>query len=119
MNEPEHRFIWHLCKMYHKLPIDPFITEMDPVLKLWLYYNWLGDHRDDAELAKNHAYLLGSFWNSEAVQQLINDNVHESSDEDMEESMRMVTEGLPGVFEVQEDKPPPRRKRRATLKETR
>jgi len=91
---------------------------MDPVLKLWLYYQWLGDHRDDAELAKNHAYLLGSFWNSEAVQQMMNENVHESSDEDMEESMRMVMEGLPPMPGETPEKPLPKRKRRAALKET-
>lgn len=96
---------------------DPEITEMDPVRKMWLYEQWLGDHRDDAELAKNHAYLLGSFFNAEAVQQMLNDNVHESTDEDMEESMRMVTEGLPGIFDVPEEKPLPRRRRRAALKE--
>lgn len=104
--------------MYQKLPTDAFIVNMDPVLKMWLYYQWLGDHRDDAELAKNHAYLLGSFWNAEAVQQMMSDNVHESTDEDMEESMRMVTDGLPGIFDVpQEEKPLPRRKRRAALKD--
>ena len=91
---------------------------MDPVLKLWLYYQWLGDHRDDAELAKNHAYLLGSFWNAEAVQQMMNENVHESSDEDMEESLRMVKEGLPPMFDEVQEKPLPKRKRRAVLKET-
>ena len=91
---------------------------MDPVLKLWLYYQWLGDHRDEAELAKNHAYLLGSFWNAEAVQQMMNENVHESSDEDMEESMKMVKEGLPSIFDEVPEKPLPKRKRRAALKET-
>lgn len=69
---------------------DPQITEMDPVHKLWMYEQWLGDHRDDAELAKNSAYLLGSFINPEAVQQLMNDNTHESTDEEYEESLRMV-----------------------------
>jgi hypothetical protein len=90
---------------------------MDPVLKMWLYYQWLGDHRDDAELAKNHAYLLGSFWNAEAVHSMMNDVVHESSDEDLEESMRMVKEGLPPMFGEAPEKPLSRRKRRAVLKE--
>jgi hypothetical protein len=78
--------------MFGRLPNDPFITEMDPVLKMWYYENWIGDHRDQAELTKNHAYLLGSFWNPKAVQELMNPNVHESSDEDFEESSRMVKE---------------------------
>ena len=96
---------------------DSEIVNMDPVQKMWLYFQWLGDHRDDAELAKNHAYLLGSFFNAEAVQQMLNDNIHESSDEDLEESMRMVKEGLPGVFDIPEEKPLPKRKRRAAIKD--
>lgn len=115
MNEPEHRFIWELCKIYRKLPTDSFIVDMDPVLKMWYFYQWLGDQRDDAELAKNHAYLLGSFWNSEAVQHMLNDNVHESSDEDMAESMRMVRET--NLKLLQNDQKPRKRKRKAILKE--
>jgi hypothetical protein len=102
--------------MYSKLPNDAFITEMDPILKLWLYEQWLGDHRDDAELAKNHAYLLGSFWNSEAVQQMLNDNVHESSDEDYAESLRMVRETNLKLLQTEKE-PKKRRRHRPTLKE--
>ena len=89
---------------------------MDPVLKLWLYYNWLGDQRDDAELAKNHAYLLGSFSNPEAVKQMMNDNVHESTNEEFEESLRMVKENSTSLIEAMRPPTAPRR-RRATLKE--
>ena len=89
--------------------------DMDPVLKMWLYHNWLGDHRDNAELAKNHAYLLGSFWNSEAVQSMLNDNVHESSDEDFEESLRMVRET--NLKMLQDEKPVKRKKKHPTIKE--
>jgi hypothetical protein len=92
---------------------------MDPVLRLWLFHHWMGDHRDNAELAKNHAYLLGSFWNSEAVQQMLNANVHESTDDEFEESLRMVKEGsisLDGLIPPSTNQPAPtRRKRRATL----
>jgi hypothetical protein len=102
--------------MFQKLPNDPLISKMDPVLKMWLYEQWLGDHRDDAELAKNHAYLLGSFWNAEAVQQMLGDNVHESSDEDMEESMRMVRDTNLKLLQT-EEAPKRKRKRKATLKD--
>jgi hypothetical protein len=92
---------------------------MDPVQKIWLYEQWLGDHRDDAELAKNHAYLIGSFWNAEAVQQMMNDNVHESSDEDMEESMKMVKASNIKLADAIKDpnasNAPKRRRRKATL----
>ncbi len=100
---------------------DPRIADMDPVRKLWMYEQWLGDQRDDAELAKNHAYLLGSFWNPEAVQSMMNNVVHESTEEDMQESMRMVVEndifGAAPLPSLPPPKPIKRRKRRATLKE--
>jgi hypothetical protein len=64
---------------------------MDPVQKMWMYQNWLADQSDQAELAKNHAYLLGSFWDPEAVKQLMGQgNVHISTDEEFEESTRIV-----------------------------
>ncbi len=89
---------------------------MDLVQKMWLYYQWLGDQRDDAELAKNHAYLLGSFWNPEAVREMTNANVHESTDEELEESMRMVEATDIRAIPL-ESKPVKRRRNRATLKE--
>ncbi len=82
-----------MCKEYKKLPDDPFITDMDPVQKIWMYENWRADQNDDAELAKNHAYLLASFSHPDAVKQLMGEgNVHESTDEEFEESSRMVRE---------------------------
>jgi hypothetical protein len=114
MNEPGHRFVWYLCKMYRKSPVDSFIVDMDPVLKMWHYWHWIGDQRDDAELAKNHAYLLGSFWNAEAVQKMLNDNVHESSDEDFETSQQMVLDSL--SLPVPDKLPPKKRKRKSKLK---
>ena len=95
------------------MPDDPFITEMDPVQKMWLYENWIGDHRDEAELAKNHAYLLASFTNPEAVQKLINPTTHESSDEDFEESLRIVRETN---FEIPEDNEGPKKKKKRKAK---
>lgn len=96
------------------MPDDPFITDMDPVQKMWLYENWLGNHRDEAELAKNHAYLLGSFWNPEAVQDLNNTNVHESSDEDEEESWQMVQDYNAKAAAI-EKQIPKRRRQKAKL----
>lgn len=67
---------------------------MDPVQKIWMFENWLADQNDDAELAKNHAYLLASFSHPEAVQKLLgNDgNTHQSTDEEFEETSNMVKE---------------------------
>ena len=106
-------------KMWNCDMDDPRIVDMDPVRKLWMYEQWLGDQRDDAELAKNHAYLLGSFFNPEAVHSMMNNVIHESSEEDMQESMRMVVENdVFGAVPLPPPEPPiKRRKRRASLKE--
>ena len=80
-----------MCTKYQKTPDDPFITEMDPVLKVWMFQNWLEDQKDKSELAKNHAYLIGSFWNPEAVKELMGQgNVFESTAEEFDESSDLV-----------------------------
>ena len=64
--------MWYLCKEIFKCtPDDPRITDMDQVQKIWMFENWLADQEDLAELAKNHAYLLASFSNPEAVKELV------------------------------------------------
>ena len=100
-----------MCKeVFKTTPDDPRIIDMDPVQKVWMYNNWLADQIDKAELAKNHAYLLASFWNPEAVQQILGDgNVHESTDEEFEESSRLVKEF--NQLSIPEN-PPIRRRRR-------
>lgn len=93
---------------------DPQILDMDPVQKLWMFNNWVADQNDQAELAKNHAYLLASFWNPEAVQQILGDgNVHQSTEDEFEESSRMVREQSLQLFQQtkQSEKPIKRRRR--------
>jgi hypothetical protein len=102
-----------LCKEIYKCePDDPRIEKMDPFKKLWMFENWVADQVDQAELAKNHAYLLGSFWNPEAVKKLMGDgeNVHVSSDEELEKSMEMVRSG------ISNDKPATKVKKRKRKK---
>ncbi|HEY5268239.1 MAG TPA: hypothetical protein VII94_03845 [Candidatus Saccharimonadales bacterium] len=84
---------------------------------MFLYYQWLGDHRDDADLTKNHAYLLGSFWNPQAVQDMLNPNIHESSDEDVAESMKIIEENDVRAPKIPLKSEAKRRKRRTILKE--
>ncbi len=72
------------------MPDDPSIIDMDPVQKLWMFENWIEDQRDKGELAKNHACLLGSFWNPEAVKQILGSDKHMSTDEEFEETSRMI-----------------------------
>lgn len=112
--------MWEMFKRTGKLPDDPFYEEMDPVLKRWLFEQWIGDKKDQAELAKNHAYLLASFDHPEAVKQMLGEgNVHISSDEDFERSTEMVRE-INRAAELLNDKKKEggrKRKRRAALKE--
>lgn len=59
-----------------------------------MFYNWIEDQNEKAELAKQHAYLIGAFINPEAVQKLTKtDNVHVSDSEDFEKSWEMVKSG--------------------------
>jgi hypothetical protein len=72
---------------------------MDPLEKMFMFQGWIDDQNEDAELAKNHAYLLGSFWNPEAVKALMGEgaNVSRSTDEEFDKSMMMVRQaGKPG-----------------------
>ncbi len=90
---------------------------MDPVLKRWLFEQWLGDHKDSAELAKNHAYLLASFDHPDAVKQLVGEgNVHVSTDEEFEESSRMVRDMNLQLLK-KSNKERPRKRKRRTIKD--
>lgn len=82
-----------------------------------MYENWLADQNDDAELAKNHAYLVASFWNPEAVKQILGDgNVHESTDDEFEESSQMVKNMSLPKFDLN-TAPKGHRRRSRTLKD--
>jgi len=113
--------MWELFKITKRLPDDPWYEEMDPVLKRWLFENWIGDKKDDAELAKNHAYLLASFDHPDAVKQLVGQgNVHMSSDEEFEESSRMVRElnmKSMDLANLQRKDQAPRKRKRRKIKE--
>ena len=107
-----------MCKTYQKDLDDPFITDMDPVRKMWMFNNWVADQNDQAELAKNHAYLLASFWNPEAVQQILGEgNSHESTDEEYEESLNMVRNQSVALAGATPEKQPIRRRRRPIIKQ--
>jgi hypothetical protein len=102
--------------MFKVAPNDPIIVEMDPVQKLWFFNQWLGDQEEKAELAKNHAYLLASFTNPEAVKRLLNDNKHISTEEDFEESSNMVRDfNLKSLQQGQGESVRERRKKRKML----
>ena len=78
--------------MFNCEPDDPKIEDMDPIKKLWMFNNWIADQNDEVELAKNHAYLLGSFWNPEAVRKMRGQDgtTYKSTEEDFDKSTEIV-----------------------------
>lgn len=100
------------------MPDDPRITDMDPMHKMWMFLNWQEDIADEYELSKHNAYISGSFVNPEAVDKLISgEGVHVSTDEEFEETSRMVEKNDLsefGIFSnnIEEEKPARKRKRK-------
>jgi hypothetical protein len=99
---------------------DPIIRDMDPVRYMWKYNNWVADQNEKVELAKEHAYLLASFWNPEAVRKIKGEgaDMHISTDEEFEESTRMVrdiNEGKLKLGEIEEGKGIDRQRRRRKI----
>jgi len=93
------------------MPDDPVLESMDPVLKLWMFENWLEDQNDDIEIVKNHAYLVGSFINPEAVKQMTGEGStkHISSEEEFEGSVKMVEQDR---IQKADEKPIKKRRKR-------
>lgn len=68
---------------------------MDPVMKLWMFNNWLEDGNENIELFKHHGYLIGSFINPEAVKSLTGGgNSYSVSEEEFDETTKMVREAI-------------------------
>lgn len=91
--DPEFRFIYDLSKNLGVLPSDDRIEKIDPIEKQYLFVNWMQDQTEKFEIAKNHAYLIGSFINPEAAKKLLEGDADqiESEDEDFDKSIDMVS----------------------------
>lgn len=82
-----------------------------------MFQQWVADQLDQAELAKNHAYLLASFDHPEEVKKLMGSgDVHISTDEEFDESSRMVREANLQALNTT-NQPKERRKRRLTIQQ--
>ena len=83
-----------MCQLFRTTLDDPIIQEMDPVQKIWMFENWLHDFKEKQEESKYLGYLIGSFTNPKAVQDLINrdKNAFISDDEEFEELSRKIVE---------------------------
>ena len=84
---------------------------MDPILKMWMFQNWIADKNDYVELAKNHAYLLGSFYNPEAAKKLFDETNSETlilskEIEAMEQAEKTTTDELINRKELEDAYPP-------------
>ncbi|KKN61313.1 hypothetical protein LCGC14_0523040 [marine sediment metagenome] len=99
-----------MCKQYNKEPDDDWFENLSPMKRLWMYESWCQDLEDKNEFAKSFSIFLGSFSNPEAAQQMLKkDNPdYGSTDEDFEESTRMVLADR----ERQKEKTRPKRRRK-------
>lgn len=70
------------------------VNEMDPVRKAFYFYNWMADKNDKNEMIKDLGLLIGSFIDVEKVKNILGMNANKriSSDEDFDESTKMVKE---------------------------
>jgi|SRR5271165_7194227 len=75
-------------------PDDPIIENMDPVMKAWMFYNWIEDFGDENKMLENQAMLIGSFTNPELVQKMLGHGVTKSvsSDEEFEKISKLIME---------------------------
>jgi hypothetical protein len=118
VKDPGHRFLHYLCETFGKNPDDDFFEEMDPFVKLWWFEHWSNKIVTELENYKSLAILVGSFSNLEMAQKMVKkDNPDfQSSEEDVEKSMKMIRE-YKSEEEIQQATTPPRRRRRKVVKE--
>lgn len=82
---------------------------MDPVMKIYMFHQWLEDINEQVELFKHHGYLIGSFTNPEAVQKLMGDSSISSTDEEFDQAWEIVAADMKKEAPVTAS---PRRRRR-------
>jgi hypothetical protein len=86
---------------------------MEPMMRAWMFHNWLEDFSDEHKMLENQAYLIGSFINPELVKKLlgVGADTYTSSDKEFEElSKRIREQGK------EQDKSLKKRKRKRKLK---
>lgn len=88
---------------------------MDPVQRLWMFESWMEEKKATYELAKNHAYLLGWFVNPELSEKINKqeESAISSSDEDFENSLKMVEQD---IQKSQQNQPTNKKRRKRTLR---
>jgi len=101
-----------MCKTYRRKWDDPWFDEMDPLMKLLYFESFKQDIEEEHSFARNYAIFSGSFANMEMAQRIISEDNpdYESTEEDLEESTRMVIEGREKAFKKKK-----RRRRRRVV----
>lgn len=74
------------------MPDDDEIEEMDPVMKMWMFYSWIEDNNEQVDLLKHTGYLIGSFIDPQAARQLSNSNKTSVDDEAFEQQAKKIEE---------------------------
>ena len=65
---------------------------MDPMMKAWMFHNWIEDYNDEFKLLENQSYMIGSFTNPEAVRKMLGQGVetHKSSDAEFDKLSEQI-----------------------------
>ena len=95
-------------------PDDPEIENIDPVMRAWMFYNWLEDYYDENKMLENQGILIGSFSNPELAQKILGKDGQQmsSTDEEFEETSRMVLEANKKADEEKQKTKKRKRKRK-------
>ncbi len=93
------------------MPDDPEIEEMDPIMKMWMFNNWIEDSNENIELLKHTGYLIGSFIDPKAARELAEKPSISSTDEVFEETFKEIAENNKRQEEIK-NMPVKRRKRK-------
>lgn len=95
-------------------PDDPQLENIDPVMRAWMFYNWLEDYSDESKMLENQGILIGSFTNPELAQKILGKDGQQmsSTDEEFEETSRMVLEANKKADEEKQKTKKRKRKRK-------
>jgi hypothetical protein len=105
--------LWFLSKTFGKLPDDEFWDDLNPVLRAFMYNNWVQDQNDEVEVLKNHGYLIGGFINPDMYRKIHNNKEIKSAETD--EEFERKTEEFFNNLRKDENQPRIKKRKRKIL----
>lgn len=65
---------------------------MDPIMRAWMFHNWVEDFHDEHKVLENQGYLIGSFINPELVKKVLGagSETYQSSDEEFDQFSKQI-----------------------------